>query len=110
MATTASERKSFFKRIGGKNKPEEESEMTFFDHIEELRWHLVRSIIAWLVAAIAIFIYIDWIYDNVILAPANEERRIVADIAGDFQARFGRWPETWSTRASAGVKREAIPA
>jgi galactokinase len=45
----------------------------------------------------------------VVLAPAEYERRVVADIAGDFQARFGRWPETWSTRASAGVRREAIP-
>jgi galactokinase len=46
----------------------------------------------------------------VVLAPEREERRIVAAIAGDFQVRFGRWPATWSTRASAGVRREAIPA
>jgi len=72
LATTASERKSFFKQISGKGK-DEELEMTFFDHIEELRWHLVRSILAWLVAAIAIFVYIDWIYDNVILAPTNKD-------------------------------------
>jgi Sec-independent protein secretion pathway component TatC len=69
LATLASERKSFFKRIRGKDK-EEVAEMTFFDHIEELRWHLVRSILAWLIAAIAIFVYIDWVYDNIILAPA----------------------------------------
>ena len=73
MATAASERKSFFKRIRGNDKKEEESEMTFFDHIEELRWHLVRSVLAWLVAAIAIFVYIDWIYDHIILAPASEK-------------------------------------
>jgi galactokinase len=46
----------------------------------------------------------------VVLAPPEEERRIVADIGSDFQARFGRWPEIWSTRASAGVRREALPA
>ena len=46
----------------------------------------------------------------VVLARPEEERRIVADITGDFQARFGRWPETWSTRAASGVRREAIPA
>jgi sec-independent protein translocase protein TatC len=73
LATTATERKSFFKRLGsGKNNNEEETEMTFFDHIEELRWHIMRSIIAWLAAAIAIFVYIDWVYDNIILAPTNE--------------------------------------
>ena len=47
--------------------------MTFFDHIEELRWHIIRSAVVWLIAAVSIFIYIDWIYDNIILAPANED-------------------------------------
>ena len=46
----------------------------------------------------------------VVLAPEAREARIVAEIAGDFEARFGRSPATWSTRASAGVRREAIPA
>jgi galactokinase len=46
----------------------------------------------------------------VVLAPASYDRRIVAEIAGDFQAHFGRIPETWSTRAAAGVRRETIPA
>lgn len=71
MATEQSDRKSFFNRLRGKEKNETE-EMTFFDHIEELRWHIIRSVIVWLVAAIAIFIYIDWVYDTIILAPANE--------------------------------------
>ena len=86
MSTTASERKSFFKRIRGKQNEEEVAEMTFFDHIEELRWHLVRSIVAWLIAAIAIFIYIDWIYDNIILAPAKEDF-----ITYGALCRFGNW-------------------
>jgi galactokinase len=46
----------------------------------------------------------------VILPPPKVDARIVAEIAGDFEARFGRLPETWSTRASAGVRREPIPA
>lgn len=71
MATSTSERKSFFSRISGKSSSEK-AEMNFFDHIEELRWHIIRSVVAWLVAAIVIFIYIDWIYDTIILAPANE--------------------------------------
>jgi sec-independent protein translocase protein TatC len=71
LATASSDRKLFFNRLRGKEKNETE-EMTFFDHIEELRWHIIRSVIVWLVAAIAIFIYIDWVYDTIILAPANE--------------------------------------
>lgn len=46
----------------------------------------------------------------VVLAPESREARIVAEIAGDFETRFGRSPATWSTRASAGVRREALPS
>jgi galactokinase len=46
----------------------------------------------------------------VVLAPAERETRILAQMSRDFADRFGRVPEAWSTRASGGVKREAIPA
>ncbi len=45
--------------------------MTFLDHLEALRWHIVRSLIAWIVAATGLFIYRDWIFDNLILAPSR---------------------------------------
>jgi sec-independent protein translocase protein TatC len=57
------------KRIG----EDGESEMTFIEHLEELRWHIVRSVIAILVCAIAIFIYIDWIFDYVITGPIHSD-------------------------------------
>jgi sec-independent protein translocase protein TatC len=80
-----SDRKSFFDRIRGKNKGGQD-EMTFFDHIEELRWHIIRSLVAWLAAAIGIFLYIDWVYDNIILAPASEKF-----VTYDALCRFGHW-------------------
>jgi galactokinase len=46
----------------------------------------------------------------VVLAPSQPEARIVAEIGGDFAARFGRHPDMWSTRASTGVRREAVSA
>ncbi len=46
----------------------------------------------------------------VVLAPAEQEARIVAEMGGEFEERFGRMPVTWSTRASAGVRRETITA
>ena len=70
-AEISSERKHFFKRLSGREAPKK-FEMNFFDHVEDLRWHLVRSVVAWLVAATVIFIYIDFVYDNIILAPARE--------------------------------------
>jgi len=54
---------SFFKKRGANR------EMNFVDHLEELRWHIVRSLLAIIVGAIVVFIYIDWIFDNVISAP-----------------------------------------
>jgi len=71
LSVETSSRKSFFKKIRGKDDGEK-AEMSFIDHLEVLRWHIVRSAIALLVAAIAIFIFIDWIFDNIIYAPARE--------------------------------------
>ena len=35
---------------------------------------------------------------------------ILAGVAADFTARYGRVPAIWSSKASAGVRREAISA
>lgn len=45
--------------------------MSFIDHIEELRWHIIRSMIAVLVAAVVVFVYSEWIFVNVIVAPTH---------------------------------------
>jgi hypothetical protein len=44
------------------------------------------------------------------LAPADREARILAEVSRDFGDRFGRLPDAWSSRAAAGVRREALPA
>jgi sec-independent protein translocase protein TatC len=72
LASTSSDRKSFFKRIR-KGENSENAEMSFIDHLEALRWHLVRAVIAWLLGAVAIFIYIDWVFDNIVYAPAHSD-------------------------------------
>jgi len=46
--------------------------MSFIDHLEELRWHLIRSVIAIAVAAIVFFIYVKEIVSNILLAPAKD--------------------------------------
>ncbi len=50
----------------------DEKEMSFFDHLEELRWHLIRSIGAIFVGAILVFLSGSWVFDNVLFWPKNE--------------------------------------
>jgi sec-independent protein translocase protein TatC len=50
---------------------EEEKEMSFLDHLEELRWHVVRSVGAIMVFMIAAFFFTPWIFQNIIFAPAH---------------------------------------
>lgn len=45
-----------------------DKEMSFLDHLEELRWHLVRSTIAIFLVAIVAFTYQTFIYENFLLA------------------------------------------
>ncbi|HEU5052502.1 MAG TPA: twin-arginine translocase subunit TatC [Hanamia sp.] len=69
--STVSERKVFFQKIRGKAKESDEAEMSFMDHLEVLRWHLFRSAIVLIVVAGVVFVYRDWIFDNIILAPSR---------------------------------------
>ena len=48
-------------------------EMSFIEHLEELRWHLIRSVIAILVGAIVFFVYVREIVDQILLAPAKDD-------------------------------------
>jgi sec-independent protein translocase protein TatC len=54
-------------------KKNADSEMSFIDHLEVLRGTIVRSLFSILIAAIVIFIYRDWIMDNVITGPLNSD-------------------------------------
>lgn len=47
------------------------NEMSFMDHLEELRWLLVRSTIVVLVMATIVFFFSDFIFDDIIFAPTN---------------------------------------
>ena len=72
MATSTSNSKSFIKKMRG-TPGEDQAEMSFIDHLEALRWHLVRALIVWLIAVILIFLKIDWIFDNIVYAPAHSD-------------------------------------
>lgn len=58
---------------GGKKPEAEFKEMSFLDHLEELRAHIMRSLVAIVVAGVAIFIFKDWVFDTVIFGPSRKE-------------------------------------
>lgn len=59
-----------------KKKPviqQDEAEMGFMDHVELLRWHIIRSVIAILIVSTFIFAYIDWFFDTIIMGPLRND-------------------------------------
>ncbi|MEW6511383.1 MAG: twin-arginine translocase subunit TatC [Bacteroidota bacterium] len=45
------------------------SEMSFLDHLEELRWRIVRALLGIVAGMIICWVFIDWIMDGVLLRP-----------------------------------------
>ena len=62
--------------MAGKSKAKNsnpDGEMTFLQHLEELRWHIIRSLVAIVIGAIVAFMFKDIIFDHIILAPNNPD-------------------------------------
>ncbi len=57
--------KELFDRSGNKG------EMSFLDHLEDLRWHLVRSVIVVITLAIVLFCYNDFVFGTIIFGPKH---------------------------------------
>lgn len=56
-----------------KNSQDQKSEMSFLQHLEELRWHLIRSTLAILILATLAFIAKDFIFNTILFAPKEPE-------------------------------------
>ncbi|MFA7288450.1 MAG: twin-arginine translocase subunit TatC [Melioribacteraceae bacterium] len=50
----------------------QEVEMTFLEHLEDLRWRLIYSFLGILVGTIIAWIFIDFLVDGLLLHPARE--------------------------------------
>lgn len=70
-----------------KAKKSNSGEMSFLDHLEELRWLLVRSTVAILVAACVAFAFSKFIFDEIIFAPKDGNfitYRFFCDLANKY--------------------------
>ena len=52
---------------------DDEREMSFLDHLEELRWHIIRAMIAIMVFSVAAFVAKDLFIDTLILGPSRTD-------------------------------------
>lgn len=64
---------SWRKRKKRTDKVPEGTEMSFFDHLEELRWHLFRSVIAIIAIGIALFVMRKEVIGGVFMTPFDSE-------------------------------------
>jgi sec-independent protein translocase protein TatC len=68
-----------------------DKEMSFLQHLEELRWHIVRSVAAIAIMAAAAFIFKNVIFDSVMLAPTRPEfftNRILCQLGDLMHSTF----------------------
>ena len=50
-----------------------EKELTFWDHLDELRKVIIRILAVWFVLAVGYFVAMPWLFDRVILAPCTDD-------------------------------------
>lgn len=63
-----------------------EKEMSFLEHLEELRWHVIRALAAVVVFTIGAFATAPWIFENIIFGPARANFPTFR-----WLCRFGNW-------------------
>lgn len=51
----------------------EGKEMSFLDHLEELRWHIIRSVLSIAVFTVVAFTYRTFIFEEIVLAPKSAD-------------------------------------
>ena len=54
-------------------KRKDHNEMSFLDHLEELRWHLIRSTMAIVILGFVAFLMREFIFDTIIFGPKNPD-------------------------------------
>jgi sec-independent protein translocase protein TatC len=55
------------------NNNNQKEEMSFLEHLEALRWHLMRAVIAVLTLAIVLFFYREIVFDHFLFAPKHPD-------------------------------------
>lgn len=49
------------------------AEMSFLDHLEALRWHIIKAISSIVICAVVAYVYSDFIWNSILLAPKSPD-------------------------------------
>src|SRR5580698_3356692 len=82
--------------IRSKGEAAQEGEMSFFQHLEALRWHLIRAAAFILVITIAAFTFFDKIFYSIIMAPTRTDfwtYRMMCNMGDLFHRLFSLDPK-----------------
>jgi sec-independent protein translocase protein TatC len=82
-----------------KRNKDSKAEMSFIDHLEDLRWHVIRSVIAVAVGAVVVFIYSDFVVNKIIFAPTRSDF-----VSSLWLCRFGHFIGIGDTLCFPDVK------
>jgi sec-independent protein translocase protein TatC len=84
-----------------KYEVKKEAEMSFWEHIEVLRWHLIRSIVVFIILTLVVFANKDFVFNQIIYGPKQS-----SFITFKVMCRLGEWlhmpslcytPKEWKT-------------
>nr|MBS0036713.1 twin-arginine translocase subunit TatC [Saprospiraceae bacterium] len=67
------------------------NKMSFLEHLEALRWHIIRSFIGIVLIGIVVFLMKDFVFQTVILGPKNADF-ITYQLICDFSQRLCFYP------------------
>ena len=79
-----------------KVKTKNANDLTFLDHLEELRWHLVRSVVAIFIFMVVVFLNRDFVFNQLILSPKNSDfftNRLLAEFSAFLSRLVGTNPK-----------------
>lgn len=62
--------KFLWKSSNNQSHNKDDDEMTFLEHLEELRWRLIYSLIGVLIGTISAWVFIDFLVESILLKPA----------------------------------------
>ncbi len=71
----------FIKQINSDTAlPDDEVEMTFLEHLEDLRWRIIYALIGLVAGTIICWIFVDFLVDVILLKPAKDSGAILQNL------------------------------